>query len=345
MEHGNSSLFQLAGRVLLAALTGMTAAVSAAPALPQLAPGTVVDMQTVEVKGAQPGPGLWKVSNAQGHTLWLLGTVTPLPAGIEWTATEVTAVIDRADHVLMAPGARLKNEIGFFRGMTLLPGALRAKRDPEGRTLQQVVPPAAYARWQTLKPLYLGRDRGVEKDRPLLAAAELYEAFLKRNRLGSGAAVSEVLERAYKARGLTPEDTRLVIDVPDLRAAVKELQGTAMDDLPCFEQTLDAVEFQLPVLRERANAWALGDVAALRRLASAGRSACTSAVENSTFARRHGFSDAMQRGRTLWVDRAAAALAAHEVTFAALPIRLLVGEGVYLQALQARGFVVEAPPE
>lgn len=318
----------------------------AAPVMPApVAPARPVDLAAVQVRGEQPGPGLWKISNAQGHTLWLLGTVSPLPEGIEWTSTEVMAVIAAADHLLMPPGPRLKQEIGVLRGLTLLPAALRAKRDPQGRTLAQALPPQTFARWQALKAQYIGRDRGLEQDRPIVAAAALYGAFLERNALVTDRDVQRTLQRAYKARGLAPEDARVVVDVPDVRAVLKDLRTTAVDDTACLQETLDIVETELPLLRERANAWALGDVAALRRLARAGRRACTVALEDSAFARRHGFNDLPQRARQHWVDRAAAALDTHASTFAAVPLRLLLGEEAYLEAFRQRGYTVHAPPE
>jgi len=318
----------------------------AAPAAPVHADQTrAIDLAAVQVRGEQPGPGLWKIRNAQGHTLWLLGTVSPLPEGIEWSSTEVMAVIAAADHLLMPPGPRLKQDIGVLRGLTLLPGALRAKRDPQGRTLEQSLPPETFARWQAAKARYIGRDRGLEKDRPIVAAAALYGAFLKRNALVSDRDVQRTLQRAYTARGLAPEDARVKIDVPDMRAVLKDMRTTAVDDTACLQETLDIVETELPLLRERANAWALGDVAALRQLARAGRRACTVALEDSAFARRHGFNDLPHRARQQWVDRATAALDAHASTFAAVPLQLLLGDEAYLQAFRQRGYAVDAPPE
>ena len=58
----------------------------------------------MSVSGVQPGPGLWQVRNSQGHTLWILGTVSPLPAKLDWRADEVQAVIASAQEVLGPPG-------------------------------------------------------------------------------------------------------------------------------------------------------------------------------------------------------------------------------------------------
>lgn len=317
--------------------------VAAQPASPPSAP--VVDMATVQVTGEQPGPGLWKVTGPQGHVLWILGTVSPLPARVDWRSDEVERTIAGVDHVLGDPGFGLDAKIGFFKGLTLLPLAMKTARDPQGRTLDQTLPAPTYARWLALKKTYLGNDRGVEKDRPLVASGRLYQAFLKENGLRENKPVKEALKRAYKARGLEPEDVQVKLKVDDLRGTLKELQATEVDDRACFERTLDAVEFQAPVLRERANAWALGDIAALRRLSTSSMAqTCREMFQDSDFVRRRGWNNLPQQVRARWLQGADAALSRHAGTFATVPVSLLLGEG-YLDALAQRGYQIEAPPE
>ncbi|WMJ68395.1 TraB/GumN family protein [Stenotrophomonas sp. 24(2023)] len=331
------------------ALAGAVAAAPPTPAPPAVPPAVVppvVDLATLQVTGEQPGPGLWKVTTPQGHVLSILGTVTPIPAGVQWRSDEVRQAIAGADHVLGSPGWTLDMDVGFFKGLTLLPLARSAMRDPEGRTLQQQLPAATYARWEGLKQSYLGRDRGVEKERPMIASGRLYTAFLKGNGLRNGSEVSDALKAAYKARGLKSEDTRLKLKVDDARAALKEMQATDLDDAACFERTLDVVEFQAPVLRERANAWALGDVAALRRLSMAETvRTCVESIEDSSIARRRGWTNLEARGKAQWLAKVDAALATHAQTFATVPVSLLVGPSNYIDALVARGYQLEAPPE
>ncbi len=72
--------------------------------VPAQTAGEVIDLAPVLVSGVQPGPGMWQVRNSQGHTLWILGTVSPLPAKLDWRADEVQAVIASAQEVLGSPG-------------------------------------------------------------------------------------------------------------------------------------------------------------------------------------------------------------------------------------------------
>lgn len=316
------------------------------PAVQQRGAAPVVDLAAVQVSGEQPGPGLWKASAPNGNVLWLLGTVSPLPREVQWRSDEVERVIASADHVLGPPGQTIDADIGFFRGLTLLPLLRSTARDPQGRTLQDVLPAPTYARWLQLKQVNMGRDRSVEKERPLAASARLYWAFLKRNGLRDSRQVREELDDAYKRARLEPEDTRLKLDVGNIRDTLKEMKVAEVDDLACFERTLDTVEFMAPVLRERANAWVVGDIAALRRLAATGMAqTCTDAMYNSEMARRRGWTQLEQRSRAHWVQRAEASLGTHAVTFATLPASFMLGPDNYLDALVRRGFTVEAPAE
>lgn len=312
--------------------------------VPAQTAGEVTDLAPVLVSGVQPGPGMWQVRNSQGHTLWILGTVSPLPAKLDWRADEVQAVIASAQEVLGSPGWTLDADVGFFRRLTLAPAAMKAARDPDGRTLREVLPPDLYARWALLKQRHIGRDNGIEKDRPLVAATQLYAAALKDVGLGRSSPVSRIIEKASKAHGLKPVSTQVTIKIADARQALKEVRGTALQDVECFRRTLEVIEHGLPLLAERANAWAVGDIQALQRLAVKGQYvACVDAVANSDFGRRRGLTDVDAQAHRKWISMASDALARNAVTFATVPVTSLVTPGGYIDQLRERGFEVQIP--
>ncbi|RBD02808.1 TraB/GumN family protein, partial [Xanthomonas oryzae pv. oryzae] len=142
-------------------------------------PPPVVDLEAMVVRGVQPGPGLWKVSKGE-HVLWILGTQSPLRKRLQWQSTEVETSIGQSQQVLMAPSIALDVGMGVFGRLTLLPSAMKAMKNEDGRELREVLPPDLYARWSVAKARYLGSDQGVERKRPMLAAGELYQAALKR---------------------------------------------------------------------------------------------------------------------------------------------------------------------
>src|SRR5690606_37904836 len=128
--------------------------------------------------GEQPGPGLWRIESAEGHRMWVLASLVPLPKRMEWTATEVERRVAEADRVLLSPGGEFDVQAGFFARLGLIPAAMRARNNPGKQPLNEVVPEPQYARWTVQKPKYMGRNRGIEKRRPLVAAQTLFSEAL-----------------------------------------------------------------------------------------------------------------------------------------------------------------------
>lgn len=303
----------------------------------------VVDLDTVVVSGTQPGPGLWKVSR-NGHTLYLLGTLSPLPRRMEWMPGEVEAVIARSQAVINAPSVSVNSDIGLFRGMLLLPSLLKARRNPDGRSLQQTVPPELYARWLPLKAGYLGRSRRVEEWRPIFAAQELYEAAMKRSGLSQDNLVTPMVWKAAKRHGVAVTSANVKLVIEDPKTLIREFNASTLADTECFARTLSRIETDLEAMRARANAWAVGDIDALRALPYDDQySACIRAVTETGLARKLGIADLHDRVRTTWLAAAEDALARHEVSFATLPIAELLKPDGYLSQLHAKGYEVEAP--
>ena len=308
----------------------------------------IVDMDAVVVSGVLPGPGLWRASK-DGHVLYILGTQSPLPRDMEWQAGEVREVLAQAGAVLSPPGVSMGADIGFFRGLTLAPAALKAMKNPGGETLDELLPAEVHARWARLKQRYLGTDRGVEKKRPLIAVYELYREALKRNRLREGGIVGPVIAGVLKARGMKATPTSLNLKIEDPRDALADFrkEGFKPQDLACFQDTLDIIEHGLPQAAARANAWAVGDLEALRAMSRDRRQveACLSAWTDTDTARKRGLTDIDTRIMDSWLAAVDKATGEHPVSFATVSIdELLRGDG-YLAALARRGYRIQAPDE
>ncbi|WP_246189341.1 TraB/GumN family protein [Pseudoxanthomonas kalamensis] len=300
-------------------------------------------MDTIVVSGTQPGPGLWKVSKGD-HVLWILGTVSPLPGGIEWKSDEVRAVLEQADQILASPGVSFGADIGFFRGLMLAPSAMKAMKNPGGETLQELLPAETYARWAALKQRYIGKDRGIEKKRPFIAAEELYGKAVKRSGLG-GRVISSVIDDVLKRRKMEYTTTVLKISVEDPRQAIADFrqEQSTEREVACMSEVLDTVERDLPKVIARANAWASGDLQALGELPLTERKSCWAAWAESETMRKRGIGNVAEQVKAHWLGIAEKALAENHSTFAMLPIsRLLAADG-YLADLAAKGYAVEAP--
>lgn len=307
--------------------------------------GPVIDMEAVTVSGEMPGPGLWKVRHGD-HLLYVLGTQSPLPKNMTWRSDEVAQVLQLADEVLGSPGITVDADVGILRGLTLLPSALKASKNPDGGKLVDVLPPDLYTRWGALKQRYMGRDAGVEKKRPLIAVYELYGEALSRSGLRERGVIEPVIAQALKARRMKRTPTLLTLKLDDPRAAIADFRKETLkpEDLACFRKTLDLIENDLPQVAARANAWAVGDWTALRSHAREDQQlACLSAWFNTEAARKRGMADIEPRVRARWLDTAEAALRKNRITFATLPVWQLVKPDGYLAALQAKGYEIEAP--
>jgi hypothetical protein len=295
----------------------------------------------VVVSGAQPGPRLWKVSR-DGHVMWVLGGLSPLPKDMQWAPGRTAARLREARVVLRAPTVKLDADVGFFGGLMLLPSAMAARKNPEGKTLAQVLPPAVYARWLPLKQRYLGNDRGVEKFRPVFAAGELWAAALKRNGLTTH---DPVWERIGEVVEETKPDVRrpvVTVKLEDPRKMIKQFRGTVLDDTACFERTLARLETDVGAMRQRANAWAIGDIDALRALPHVDAAqACQDAFFNAALVKERGMGDLDARAEAAWLVEAEKALRETSVSFATLPIRELLDADGYLAKLRQRGYQVQ----
>lgn len=305
----------------------------------------VADLPPVVVSGVQPGPGLWLVSRGE-HVMWILGTLSPLPRNMQWRSQELEQVIGDSQQVLLPPTVKMKANVGWLGKLFLLPAAYSARKNADGETLQQVLPPPLYARWQVLQQKYLPDARNVDRWRPLFAAQELYRKALKAHQLSNGGGVRERIDALAKSHGVTevPVEYEVVIDHP--RDAINAFKQSAPNDITCFSRTLESVEQDMPAMTARANAWATGDLQALRTLPTSDRrDACVAALTNAGFARALGLNNVVTKLESTWLTAARAALNTNAQTFAVLPMDELLKADGYLARLKAEGYQVDPPTE
>jgi hypothetical protein len=302
-------------------------------------------LEEVLVTGEQPGPGLWKVrraSDPDGHVLWILGSYAPLPKKIDWRSKELEAAMAASQALIAPPSVDAK--VGALGGVTLLPSLVGVRNNPDGQRLQDVVPPELYARWLPLKARYLGRDGDVEKWRPIFAAQELYFAALRKSGLAPYGVVWPAVEKRARRAGLEITTPEVVVKVEKPREAIREFKQSSLSDLECFAKTIARLESDIDLMRVRANAWAVGDVAKLRELAPVDQaSACIAVVFGSSVVQSRGLGDLPERSAAAWLAAAEAALARNASTVAVLSIDRILAPDGYLAQLRARGFVVEEP--
>jgi uncharacterized protein YbaP (TraB family) len=332
-------------RALLPALMALPFAAVADQGAPAQVPAEMATLDTVVVSGEQPGPGLWKVSK-DGHVLWILGTLTPLPKKMVWVSSEIEATIAQSQEVLLAPTASFDIKGGAVRGLFLLPSLLGARNNPDKAKLVDVVPADLYARWATLKEKYIGRDNGIEKRRPIFAAHELYAKAIERSGLSSDDVVTAVVKKTAKKNDIALTEPKLALRIEEPKAAIREFAQSPLDDIDCFSKTLTRLEFDIEAMKARGNAWATGDIEAMQALPYTDQNqACSDAILHASVTQERGLGDIRTRMTKLWLDAAEAALKKNTTSFAVLQIRHIFDSEGIVATLKAQGYTVQAPWE
>lgn len=332
--------------MLASPLRAQQAEPPASPAAQQAVPADGIRTEaTVVVTGEQPGPGLWLVRKG-GNELYILGTLNPLPANMQLASAGIDAVIGRSQEVIRAPYLSVGSDASKFRMLLLLPSLVGIRNNPGGKTLEDVMPPALYARWRPFKERFLQDDGKVERMRPMFAAQELYKAVIKRSAMTNKDPSAPLVTAAIEKYHPSVSVVKLELKVKDPKAVIKQMKTAHFDDLACMERTLDRLGVDMEVLRLRANAWSTGDIATLRtHPVPSHYKACLDAVSESAIGRQIGMGDGEARVRAMWLDKAEQALARNATTFAVLPIGDMLEPGGYLDALRAKGYTVLAPDE
>lgn len=341
----SAALAQPASPVAARADHAVAAAPSlAAPAVHAPGAGKITDVEVVLVSGQYTGPGLWKVSKGD-HALWILGTVSPVPKGMDWYSPQAESVLTQTQEIIGAPGFVSSVGVGgMFKMAFAMPTMLRARKNPDGETLRDVLPADLYARWAALKPVYLGNDKSVEEWRPVFAAGELYQAAIKRSGLVNGTGVWKRIDELEKKHKIKFTSTVIRTEIKDPKKLAKSFARAELDDVQCFRGVLDRLELDVANAAERANAWAGGDMVELTRLFRRGNvTPCFDAVAKTEAARSMGMDDGIERSDALWLTTVQSALAANHTSFATLPVAELLEADGLLARLQAKGYAVVVP--
>jgi hypothetical protein len=227
----------------------------------------------------------------------------------------------------------------------MLPTLIGLEKNPDGVTLQQVLPADLYARWQPLKDKYLPNNSGIERERPLFAAQKLYEAGLKQSGLTRGYAVDKKIDGIVKQHKIKVVETGIKLDTSNAAEALSEFKKSQLADTACFTKTLDRLEADLDAMRVRANAWAKGDIDAIQKLSYPDqKAACDDAMLNAEFVKKHPeLQNVRERMRAAWLTAVDQALDSNTTSFAMLNMADILGNNSYLNALKAKGYEIVSP--
>jgi len=323
---------------ILAIYWGLTVHIAASRAAEP--PGPADAMPEVLISGERPGPGMWRVTNGS-HTLWILATLVPLPSRMTWRSHEVETRIANSQVVLAPP--EIMADVGFFGDPAYWALLSRAEKNPNHRTLKQVLAPDLYSRWLALSTMYTARAYD-DHVRPILAARDLFQGAVDKSGLTTDETVWKTVVKIAHRGHVKIQDVvvRLKMDNPE--NWIREFAEVPIgQEEACLDKTIDRVETDLEPMRHRANLWAVGDVDGLLALTFPDdRIACF----NALFSVPRFHNQLAQAGSQLdneWLAAADSALTRNESSFSVLPISQLLKPDGWLAKLRARGYSVQDP--
>jgi len=212
------------------------------------------------------------------------------------------------------------------------------RNNPDDATLEEVLSPELFQQFETLRQKYAPRERSLLDRRPVLAAGELWREAVEDSGLSLRNQVNRRVEKLADQNDVPIVRPRLRVD--DVRATLDEVAKIPVSaEIDCMQATLNRLESDLQEARQRAEAWAVGDIAALRISAvAAQQEVCWSALLTSPkmAALRREFDEA-------WMSTAVLALEGQETTLAVVPIFEILKPNGILTQLRARGYEVEEP--
>jgi uncharacterized protein YbaP (TraB family) len=305
-----------------------TAATSAADQAPT---------EEVVVEGNHEGPRMWRVSKGD-HTLWILGTISPLPRKMTWQSDAVETVLQETQEVLPA-WPSIGVGANPFTALRLYFTWRKIQKSPDHTKLQEQLPPQLYARFSALKARYAPRDSKLDELRPMLAGGRLLDDVLDVSGLTMRNEVQQTVLKLANKQNVKVHQTKMKVDDPV--DVLKDLGETPKDsEIACLAAIVSRLETDLGPMQARARAWALGDVDSLRSLPHSvdDRIACLAAVSSSERIR-----NLVIRAQDDWLIEAEDAIARNKSTLAVQSMDRLLGDDGILATLRKKGYTVEGP--
>lgn len=311
------------------------------------------DLDVVVVSGRQPGPPLWKVTSGE-NTLWILPIVPVVPKNIEWDDSRVAELIADSEEAIDPPGVSLSvskklifNPVNWVRGPRLVK---RLSRNPDEKTLEQVLPAELWQRYGALKQRYFERDKDIDTMRPSFAIGAVSHTILKEEKLRGPKEIRKHVEKLIdKQRSVRRTQTEVEEKVEGSYADLSERLEKLVDSLPkddeigCFDTQLKLFEHRIGDMKRVANAWATGNARDMESYSTLGEmdDPCTRLLLASSE------GDYMERliaeSSQRWMTSVEAALARNHSTFAVLPMIYIKGSRSLVDKLAAKGYTVHAP--
>ena len=211
--------------------------------------------------------------------------------------------------------------------------------------MREVLPPDVYARWSATHRRVFGRDPDPkDRARPFYAADQLFDEALEKSGLSEKEIVWPKVDELARRHKVRIRQLKFELPVDDPKGLIKDFAAVSAEkETACLVAMLDRIDRDLPNMRRRAQAWAVGDMATLRSLPVVNQQqTCIEAL----LERPKLKEIADQARRKVEADRPAIIsylLLAHPTSFTAEPLDELLKPDGMLSQLRAAGYTVEEP--
>lgn len=291
------------------------------------------DLPVVLVMGEQRGPGLWKVTSGD-HVMWILGEVSPIPRKVKWRSRKFDNLLRQSQELIVdfsGYWATTAEETSAYR---------KAEKLPKGKTLRDVVPEKLYSRVGVTAKLFNVTE--LEDLYPFAATNRLVIGSMKHLDLQGFSARFAALDMAHR-RDI--KATVYAAPEPPFATRLTTWQNDA--NVVCLERVVDVLEDGGAGVKRLANAWSVGDIAALRELVrpySFSRDgfrsdACAAAMRGGQKQASEFETERIQG----WLKEAERALKDNRSTMAVTLMTDLFSDDGYIAQLRARGYEVVEP--
>lgn len=293
-------------------------------------------MDVVLVTGEQPGPALWQITSGD-HDLWLLGEVAPLSRKAKWRSKQFESLLANSQEVILHDNSHM------FQGKQAAEAA-RARELPDERSLSELLSPDLRSRVDEVAKIF-DVNEPLEGLSPSVVGTRLANASLRTLDLRVISLQASVLALARKAKARISYYSVPQIDIP-FDEQVRLIKDNAVAPCP-LERVIAVLEDGGVGLRSLANAWATGDIAALRLLLpqyglfTAGSRSwdCSVADHSGQVPTKTRINQRVEA----WVQEAERALRENVSTLAVVPMPEIFADDGYLAALRAKGYEVKEP--
>lgn len=290
-------------------------------------------MEVIVVTGEQPGPGLWRVSSGE-HVMLILGDISPFPRRVKWKSRKFDVLLRNSQELIIDFSGYWRMDPGDSAAYA------RAEKLPQGTTLKDVISPELLARVEATAKIYDASD--LDGLYPFSVTNRLVSSAMnKMDMVGFSARFSaDALARKRRVRV-----THFAAPEPPFGIRLNNWQHAS--NSICLQGVVDAIGDGGKGVKRLANAWSVGDIAALRRLVpeySFSRDGFR--TEECAAAMRGGerqLREYNQRRTQAWLDRADLALRKNRSTMAVVLMSEIFAPDGYLAGLRERGYEIVEP--